>query len=695
MAARGEGSKRARAAERYREHRSRAAERGAAEARAGQDIGEIPPVADPKRRKRGGRSLKVFCETYLKHVFSKPWSPEHRRVLRKAERVIRHGGCFADAMPRGYGKTSICEAAILWGILYGHRHYPFFIGSIPKTAKASLESIKLELETNDLLYADFPETCHPFRALEGIANRCKGQRFRGERTYIRWTEEKIVVAEIPGAVSAGAVVEVTGITGAFRGAKYNRPNGEAPLRPDVVMIDDAQTRESARSVQLTKQRLDIIEADVMKLGGPGVKIAAFFPCTVIEPDDLADQILKKPDWQGERIPMLKSLPTRMDLWEEYDRIRRLCLEATGDIAAATKFYRQHRREMDRGADPTWPHYFEPGEISNIQHAMNWYLKSPKAFWSECQNQPIPPEEIPSDALTAAEVARRVNGRPRGEVPSWATRLTAYIDVQEKILLWVVCAWADDFTGAVIDYGVWPDQARGDWTKRDVRRTYRRAFPSAQFEGALRAALEACTAEILGREWRRDAGGVMRIERCLIDANAPRTTETVYEFCHVSRFSSLVMPSHGESIGVKNRPWHEYEQREGERLGHHWRVRRGQRAVAYMLIDTNYWKCFVQERLRAAVGDHGAITLFGTNPDGHRLFAEHLTSEYGVPKTAKGRTLIEWDVKTGRPDNDWWDCLVGATAAASYQGVVLPGAGMTARRRKRRIDLNQLRNQQAS
>jgi hypothetical protein len=50
-----------------------------------------------------------------------------------------------------------------------------------------LESIKTELDANDLLLADYPEVCHPIQALDGIANRCNGQLYQGERTHIGWT----------------------------------------------------------------------------------------------------------------------------------------------------------------------------------------------------------------------------------------------------------------------------------------------------------------------------------------------------------------------------------------------------------------------------------------------------------------------------------------------------------------------------
>jgi len=47
------------------------------------------------------------------------------------------------------------------------------------------------------------------------------------------------------------------------------------------------------------------------------------------------------------------------------------------------------------------------------------------------------------------------------VPLAATRVTAFIDVHDKLLYWCVCAWEEDFTGYVIDYGALTATSRGN------------------------------------------------------------------------------------------------------------------------------------------------------------------------------------------------------------------------------------------
>ena len=85
------------------------------------------------------------------------WSPDHLKVIAKIEQAVLDGGLFAMAMPRGSGKTTICECACIWAVLYGHREFVCLIGSDEGHASDMLDSIKTELEANDLLLEDFEE----------------------------------------------------------------------------------------------------------------------------------------------------------------------------------------------------------------------------------------------------------------------------------------------------------------------------------------------------------------------------------------------------------------------------------------------------------------------------------------------------------------------------------------------------------
>jgi len=122
------------------------------------------------------------------------------------------------------------------------------------------------------------------------------------------------------------------------------------------------------------------------------------------------------------------------------------------------------------------------------------------------------------------------------------------------------------------------------------------------------------------------------------------------------------------------------------------------------VDVNYWKRFVHEGLATAAGDRGCISIFGP-PAGkagkdarpatagrqHELSAEHVArSEKWVAVTGPGGTVREWSPLPARPDNHWFDCLVGCAAAASMCGVKVPGEDARPMRQRKRYTQEDLR-----
>ena len=677
----------------YEKLKERAAARNKALSLAGRDIGELPAVVNPERKAQAAQDFRFFCEQYFPMTFHLPWSPDHLKVMAKIEQAVLRGGLFAMATPRGFGKSSLCEAACIWAVLYGHREFVALIGSDEGHAMDMLESIKMELDGNELLLEDFPEVVYPIHALDGIANRCAGQLYKGQRTHIGWTAREIVLPTIPGSKASGAIIKVAGLTGRIRGMKFKRADGKA-VRPSLVVLDDPQTDESARSLSQCATRESILAGAVLGLAGPGKKISGIMPCTVIRPGDMADNILnrdKHPEWNGERTKLVYSFPADEKLWQKYAELRAESFRRGGHGEEATEFYHANRRAMDEGAVVAWPERYNHDELSAVQHAMNLKLQDERAFWAEYQNEPLPEEMPETEELTADQIAAKLNRMRRGEVPIGCNHLTMFIDVQQSLLFFVVAAWEDDFTGYVIDYGTYPPQHRPYFTLRDARPTLAAVTKAGGVEGAIYAGLEKLTGEYLGREFRRDDGAGFRIERCLVDANWGQSTDVVYQFCRQSAHAAVVMPSHGRFIGASSRPLNDYQRKPGDRVGLNWRIPnvQGRRAVRYCVYDTNFWKSFVYARLAVAMGDRGCLSLFGQRREEHRLFAEHVTAEYRVKTEGRGRTVDEWKLRVSAGDNHWLDCLVGCAVAASIQGVSLPGMAPEPGKDRRRVSFAEL------
>ena len=659
----------------YEDRRNAERDRQAEQSLAGRDIGQLPEVVNPNRKAACERNFQLFCESYFPETYSLAWSPDHLKVIEKIETAVLRGGLFALALPRGSGKTTITESAALWSMLYGHREFVVLIGATESAALELLDSLKTELEVNERLAEDFPEVCYPVAQLEGIANRCAGQLYKGERTRITWTSNEIVLPTVEGSRASGIIVRVAGITGRIRGMKFKRSDGRN-VRPSLVVIDDPQTSESAGSLEQTRKRVRVLAGDILGLAGPGQKISGIMPCTIIRPGDMADIILNRnthPDWNGEKTRMVYRFPTNMKLWEEYAEIRAEALRTEGNFQKATEFYLANREAMDAGAEVSWEARFNHDEVSALQHAMNLKFQDEQAFQSEYQNDPLPDDTADDSLLSVDEICAKINGLARRRVPLKCDRLTMFVDVQKALLFYVVIAWAEDFTGAVIDYGSWPDQHRHEYSLADANPSIQTLFPKAGFEGALYAALSALTDECLGREWEREDGAVLKIERALVDANWGQSTDVVYQFCRQSSHAGVILPSHGRYVGASSKPMTEYRKQQGDRLGFNWMIPNvaGKRAIRHVIYDTNYWKSFIHARLAVPVGDKGSLTLYGRIPGAHQLFAEHLTAEYRVKTQGRGRTVDEWKLKPQSHDNHFLDCVAGCAVCGSMLGASLP------------------------
>jgi hypothetical protein len=652
------------AKKRYDDIKRRTGERSRKVGAAGRDIGSIPPVKDAKRRDACRSDFRLFCETYGAESFPLAWSADHLTAIAKIEAAVLRGELFAFAMPRGSGKSTLSIWACLWACLYGHRSFVMLVGSDQAIACQMLDTLKSHLEQNDLLAEDFPAACYPVRALEGITARVRGQTCEGEPTHMGWTADKVTMPWIGKAASAGAAVRVAGITGRIRGVSHTRPDGKT-IRPDLCLIDDPQTDESSASPSQVATRERILAGAILGLSGPGKKIAGLATITVIRPDDLADRLLDRmrhPSWQGERTKLVYEWPTADELWGQYAEMRREGQRSGEGTGAADAFYASQQAVMDAGSRVAWPERKHDDELTAIQHAWNLRIdRGESAFMAEYQNAPLA-DDISSEKLDKRSLAARALTLPRGTVPLSHQTLTAFIDVQDKLLYWLVASWGESFGGHVVAYGTYPDQASTFFEAKNAKKTLAIASKGAGFEGALSAGLESLTQILLGRDWLREDDVAMRVRQVCVDANWGQSTEVVRTFCRRSTFTGSLLPTHGKGIGASGGSLTEKKGR-GEKLGLNWVMRQTATNQRYGVYETNFWKTFSAARLRLTLGDPEAITLHAGE---HDMLVEHLTSEYPVRTEAKGRVVDEWKLDNRR-ENHWWDCYDAKTHVLTQQG----------------------------
>jgi hypothetical protein len=441
------------------------------------------------------------------------------------------------------------------------------------------------------------------------------------------------------------------------------------MRPDFVLLDDPQTRESAESPSQCAMRERIITGDVLGLAGPRKKIAAVMPCTVIRKGDLAHRFLDHavhPEWQGMTFQLVKKWPDAQDtLWKEYADLLREGLGNGEGSGAATAYYKKNRKAMDAGAEVAWEARVRDGEISAIQTAENLLIESGSQFWAEYQNEP---QDVASGQyeLTVDQILAHATDLPRLHLPERAQHLVGHADINRTGLHWCVTAFDQAMTAHVVAYGNWPP--RGELWSQNATAQVRQ---SSIYRG-----LSELMGQVAATDFRR-GGAQVRPSLFLIDASYE--AETVHRFCESWRGPFRCMPAIGRAA-------HRYRWSKATLVGRpaeQAHVQRPQsRLCPYAMANVDHWREVAQRAWLAEVGEAGGCTIHAvSNPRAHVPFAEHVTAEKLAQKyeTELGWRW-EWTHAVGS-HWDWGDALTGCWVAAALSG--LNSSGMESQKVVRR------------
>lgn len=423
--------------------------------------GLVDAIAKSKRYKTiaSKLSLQEWGYKHFPHQFYCDISEAHEEFISTLEDTIKRGGNYAFCFPRGSGKSTWLQVGILFAIANGYRKYIACICANAEEAKKFLNDIKTLIESSDEFAKTYPEISLPIQALDGIAQRGK-TLINDDKSSMqfKYTERQLSMPNVTGSKSAGHMIEVRGINGTIRGLKCNLPNGKS-IRPDLVVIDDPQTDDDAKSEKIVEEYLSKIRTTITGLAGPKVKLAMFCSGTIIQSDDVMEQLTdrsKFPKWMGKRVKFLLSEPINKELWNQYYDIRTECFNA-GDreYHKATEFYKLHRAEMDAGASVYWQDRYDPDEISAIQHIMNYKQDNgDESFNSEMQNAPIK-ASTQFFNLNRDIIISKFNGNPILKLPDYETVITASIDINKHGLTWAVLSHSINFISTVLCCGIQP------------------------------------------------------------------------------------------------------------------------------------------------------------------------------------------------------------------------------------------------
>lgn len=655
-----------------------------AEKRAAERDISIPPIVNPARRAAAEADVFVWLTTYLPHRFFNPWTEVQMRIVNGILAGAQNGGDKAIADSRGGGKTSIAEGVVMFCLVKGILKFPVIVSATGPEASRVLSNIKYEFEFNDILAEDYPEVCVPIRSLEGAPQRAKMQTVKGVRTSLEWSADMAVFPTIEGSKISGSVLMTRGLDAAIRGMRYRS------LRPDFVLIDDPETRESAGSSYQCTIREQTIDRDIAGLGGPGVRIARVMLCTVQNRTCLSFKFTdpkQKPGWGGERFSFLLSKPTHEDKWEQYLELIRSGQEDGSDPTGrnALDFYQANRALMDEGGQVANIHRYikepmadgTPAEVSALQHYYNWVNRIGRdAVATELDNNP-PQEDGPErSGISADLVQSRLHRYPQGTIPNPECQLAIAIDMGMYRCHWVAACSNRDAASFIVDYdfadvrGTSPEDIDRDLEQDDPRRRM-------AIEQALLKTLYNLRDNWQQNPYMTEQGEIIEPGIVLIDAGSGIHMPAVYQFC--KELKAPFVPSKGFGTGRGRSNFYAGKASPTRRIGDRWsKVNQPASGIWLHEFDADYWKKFVHQRfMTPTLGDDGSyrcgsLSLWKSDlSHRHAKFARQIEAEQWVEVFERGKgTKGGWEAV--HKDNHFLDASAMAMVGLSMLGVRVVG-----------------------
>ncbi len=660
----------------------------------------VPPCANWHRREDLEQDTLAWLAWYFPHVFWHEFTDVGREMITAIENAARFGTDQSIAGPRGEGKSNITERVLIKCAGTAVLTMMLLFAANGKKAAERLDNIRKAYERNDRLAADYPEYCTPILALEGINTRARAQTITGTtrdgqhysqfHTYIKWDGDTLFLPRVPFSPTPQPIIACYSLEAEVRGVNIEG------RRPEVAIIDDADTEETTYNEEQAGKLERKIDRGIAGLAGQGHTIARVMLATIPSRKSVAFKFTdpaQKPSWMGKRFRLLVKKPEREDLWAEYMSLRSISLQArdannlpTDPFARrAHRFYLDHRAEMDAVAVVSNPYRHKTDRLPDGTQVQESTLQfcydlicdiGEESFNTEYQNDPPEEAVVSKSNLTPTRIQKRVCGIPQRVVPRGATWVTQGIDVKKTRLHWVVRAWRPEgdgvYTGFTIDYGT--TELHGILPGSDEG-----------VDEAIRKGLHERRDEILAYPYADEDGRQLEVSCTLIDSRWKK--DAVFRFCEEAGIGWLPGIGYGRSSGcagpnfsepVKSSPdkvilWRCYLAPRPGLLG--WQA----------IIDVDHYKAWEHARLSMDVDipgtwRPGSLVLFGDpSPDasmmsrderGHSQYARHICAEEEVEEYVKNVLKRYWKVRSRT--GHWLDASVRATVAAVVCQVRLLG-----------------------
>lgn len=251
--------------------------------------------------------------------------------------------------PRGSAKSTLVTLAdVLKDALEGVEPYQVIISDVQTNSNKFLKDIKGEVESNEKLQEDYPDSC---------------------RQGAVWQAEAIELAN-------GCRIESLGKGGKIRGRRHKQ------YRPTKIVLDDPQSLEDSYSEEQLDKDFQWLMSDVMYAGQPDTNFIVIG--TALADKAIVCQLSKTPGWQHKRYQQLVKEPTNLGLWLQWKELLWKHEDPDRDKNAKA-WYFARQAEMDAGHEVLWKE-----RVPLLDVMWDRYTKGERAFQSEQQGIPMPP-----------------------------------------------------------------------------------------------------------------------------------------------------------------------------------------------------------------------------------------------------------------------------------------------------------------
>lgn len=654
------------------------------------EVGAAPPLTPEileKRERYANDFVALHAEVFPESTGIKPFGTVQQESIYFGQDVFRKGGRLLKLEPRGYAKTTRITNEALFAVLAGMQDYVVIVCSNVTKAQEIVDSIRTELMNNDSLLELFPGPIACFRHLDNNPLKSRFQTYNGQHTYIKYEVGTIRFPTIPDEPSSGKFVEVRPLTN-LKGLNHkvkSGPDAGKVFRPTLVIFDDPQTHDDAKSPTTVAGIVSKIKRDALKGGSQSRRVSAIMAITPVVNGDVAYHFEKvEHSWDIIKYKMIEKFPDAHDTWmSEYAKIymnydRTVRGDRIRAAMEARKYVEDNYEMLHKGASASWDYAFgwdeDPQtEISAIQHAYNIILDDGwEDFEYECQcnTEYGMYEEGETIHASKEKILTKVNLLPRKRVPQATVQVVTHIDVNKDFLSYATVASSDPFHPHLINYGTHPKQP-GIFSKRNVGLPLRTIYPHiADYREVLYLAVKDLLQTLSHQPYLREDG--VQHYNTAIGIDVKYEEDFIIRACKDSGLNSIVVPCWGVFVSPDEEMLHERSYPEGSRVYHNCVEKPNRnRTIDYLNYDANFFKTEVHKAWNQTLGLKGSLSMFAPEwVDQHKVVADHCNAERPerMPGKKTNRTRIVWKELGHQVDNEYLDNLSGCFALLTRQGL---------------------------